>query len=147
MGLLLPNPNRDQDWSCKGSLETVLTLVNSGGSLRRAAQNLFRSVQFSVGKRTEAKSCDVKVRGKPQQVGRLMRALPAGIGEGIETMVICASLSPAFTRAISQHCTGLRNLSFQPISRQKFPTAKFCALIAARGAGLEVPDVSGLARG
>lgn len=84
----------------------------------------------------------VQVRGKHKEVSHLLKALPIGIGEGIETMFICTLLSATFTIAIAKDCTGLRSLSFRPSSGRNFPSANFCKIITARGSGLELLAVT-----
>lgn len=143
MDFLLPKSKRNEDWTSRTIHETVLTLVNSGGSLRRVAQKAFRSVQFSIGKRfSVGKNCDIQLRGRHKEEKHLMQALPAGTGEGTQTMFISSPLSSAFSRAIAEHCTGLRKLSFQPYCGSPFPNVNFCAIIAARGPILESLEIS-----
>lgn len=142
VSLLLPESKSNEDWSNQFSLDTIVALIKSGGSLRRVAKNAFRTVQFSVGKNAKQKKNAVQVRGKHKDVNHLLKALPICIGEGIETMFVSALLSSSFTTAIAKHCTGLRRLSFKPLSGRNFPNVNFCKIIAARGPGLEFLDIS-----
>lgn len=118
-----------------------MTLVKSGGSLRRVAQNVFRTVQFSVGKPAMRKNNAVQVCGKHKDVRHLLQALSVGIAEGMQTLTISSPLATSVTRVISKHCTGLRSLSFEPASVSNFLDVKFCSIVAARGSGLDTLNV------
>lgn len=140
--LILPEWKLNEEDSNQFSVDTVLALVKSGGSLRRAAQTAFPMVQFSVDRHVGPKKGAVQVRGTRQDVGHLLKDVSVGIGERIHTMLVSAPLPYTFTRAISNHCTGLRRLVFKPSCAQHFPNANFCAILAARGSGFESLDIS-----
>lgn len=142
VNLLLPQSELNEDRSDQFSVETVVALVESGGSLRRAAQNAFRIVQFSVGQDSKKKSGALQVRSEHKEVDHLLKAIPIVIGKGIETMFFSAPLAYAFARAVAKHCTGLRNLSFNPSSGRNSPIVHFCAILTARGSDLESLDIS-----
>lgn len=144
VGLLLPKSKLDEGVGNRFSLDTVLVLTKSGGSLRRTEQNQFNTVQFSVGQDALWKSGALQVRGTRKEVGHLLTAVPIGIGEGIRTMFVSAPLSGTFAIAIAKNCIGLRNLSFSPCSGRHFPSANFCEILAARGSGLESLEIANL---
>lgn len=127
---------KEEDWSSNIPADTVLALLKSGGSLRRVAKNIFRSIHFSIIANLFPNDSSVHVYGYYKDIAHLMLELPVELGEGIETLNISTPLVPAFTRAIAKQCTGLRNFSFAPLARI-FPTVSFSSIMAARGPGLK----------
>lgn len=140
--LLAPkSKQKEANWSDYVPAGTVLALLKSAGSLRRLTKNFFRSVHFSISGNGLPDKSGLQVCGKHKRIAHFMNALPVELGEGIETLNICAPLAPAFTRAVAKHCTSLRNLSFQPVS-SSIPNIGFSTILTERGPALEFLGLS-----
>lgn len=119
--------------------KTALALLKCGGSLSHVLLNVFNSGRVDIPWHYCVLSTknSMSIDGRHKEVGNLLRDVPVCLGSELKALSICGPLSASFTRAIKKHCTGLRSLTFRPANFRRFPVVNFCAVIVARGEGLE----------
>lgn len=76
VSLLLSHLERNEACNNEFKVEAVTALMKSGSSLRRAAYNAFRTVQFSVGNDAKRKIGARQAHGSHKEIGNLLKALP-----------------------------------------------------------------------
>lgn len=118
--------------------ETALSVLRVPGSLSSVARTAFRSLHCAARRHfKQAERCEILAAGEHASTREVARALPAAVGGGLRTLFVRAPLTAPFTRAVVAHCGGLKSLSFRPSVYWKFPSVNLCAIIEARGGGLE----------
>lgn len=134
---MVPKSRQKDDWTNDVPVETVLALLNSGISLRRVAQKMFRSIHFATEPDSLPHDSGVQVRGSFHEICPIIHAMLSGLADGVKTLQISAPLTPAFADVIAKHCSGLRHLYFQPVTAFRFPNFGLAALMVACGPSLQ----------
>lgn len=124
-------------WSSHLKAEQLDALLRYSDNVSAIVRELFPSINYSWSGYQPPDTAGPWAVGNRKDIGHLMTELPARLGEHVRRLYVNTALTSPFAKAISAHCTGLRHLQFHAYYYGNFPTANFCAIIAARGSALE----------
>lgn len=129
---------RHIEWELTVPPETVLSLLQCGGTLRRVSQKAFTTLQCTSRRSQEWRDCEwdevgVRVHGSPRIAALLIQGILMGLSQGLRSLYLRTSLSPAISRLIYNHCTELRRLTLSPVDHCRLPRVASCNIIVSCG--------------